>query len=189
MKSLRKIISVFGSSQTVSSDKVYQEAQIAGQCLARLGIEVYSGGYGGIMEAVSLGAFNAGGKTAGVTCDIFGDTPANRYIHQEIKTPTLYSRLETLIESADAYLVFPGSTGTMAEFLITFEVASKFALSKPILFWGNYWKSTVEQVQKLVNIGDSRIPAHKVQSAEKLQLHFIYDHPALCHSLENYYKE
>lgn len=167
------ILSVFGGSRLKYGGSLYHEAQKAGLCLAKLGIQIYSGGYSGIMEAISRGAAEGGGRPVGVTCSIFGDTPPNRYVYREIKCPTIYSRLEKLIETADAYLIFPGATGTMAEIMVTFEVSSKFAHSRPIIFWKDYWKSIVHQVESLITIGDSRIPLKKNKYPSSLPISFV----------------
>jgi uncharacterized protein (TIGR00725 family) len=51
-----KIITVFGSSRPQEGDADYAEARALGEHLAKAGFAVCSGGYGGVMEAVSRGA-------------------------------------------------------------------------------------------------------------------------------------
>ena len=46
----------------------YLEALHLGELLAKAGHEVVTGGYMGVMEAVSRGAAEAGGNVIGVTC-------------------------------------------------------------------------------------------------------------------------
>jgi uncharacterized protein (TIGR00725 family) len=58
-----KIVTVFGSSRPRSGDAQYADAQALGGELAAKGFVVCSGGYGGVMEAVSRGAKEAGGRT------------------------------------------------------------------------------------------------------------------------------
>ena len=50
------VVTVFGSSRPHEGDADYEEARILGRCLAKHGFFVCSGGYGGVMEAVSRGA-------------------------------------------------------------------------------------------------------------------------------------
>src|SRR5262249_37481103 len=66
-----KIVTVFGSSRPRSDDPDYAEAFELGKALAQNGFAVCSGGYAGVMEAVSRGAKEAGGKTYGVTAEFF----------------------------------------------------------------------------------------------------------------------
>ena len=58
-------VSVFGGSQTREGDAAYTEAQALGRLLAERGHTVLTGGYIGVMEAVSRGAHEGGGDDAG----------------------------------------------------------------------------------------------------------------------------
>ena len=51
-----KIVTVFGSSRPRAGEAHYAQAQALGAELATKGLIVCSGGYGGVMEAVSRGA-------------------------------------------------------------------------------------------------------------------------------------
>src|SRR5436190_20765313 len=66
-----RVITVFGSSRPQDGDADYSDARSLGGELARAGFAVCSGGYGGVMEAVSRGVKEAGGKTYGVTAERF----------------------------------------------------------------------------------------------------------------------
>ena len=55
-------VAVFGSSELRETDRAYQLAYRTGQALARAGFSVVTGGYGGVMEAASRGARDAGGR-------------------------------------------------------------------------------------------------------------------------------
>jgi predicted Rossmann-fold nucleotide-binding protein len=71
MKRQAKIVTVFGSSRPREGDAQYAQARELGAALAEKGIIVCSGGYGGVMEAVSRGAKEAGGRTLAVTAQFF----------------------------------------------------------------------------------------------------------------------
>jgi len=66
-----KVITVFGSSRPEEEHADYAEAQELGRALAESGFAVCSGGYGGVMEAVSRGAREAGGRVLAVTSSFF----------------------------------------------------------------------------------------------------------------------
>jgi len=53
---MERIITVFGSSRPRENEADYEEAMALGQALGEAGFAVCSGGYGGVMEAVSRGA-------------------------------------------------------------------------------------------------------------------------------------
>ncbi|MGH9739264.1 MAG: LOG family protein, partial [Candidatus Acidiferrales bacterium] len=62
-----QIVTVFGSSRPKSDDPQYESARALGAALAQKGWVVCSGGYAGVMEAVSRGAKEAGGRTLAIT--------------------------------------------------------------------------------------------------------------------------
>ena len=81
-------ISVFGGSQPREGSTAYAEAQQLGRLLAERGHVVLTGGYIGVMEAVSRGAREAGGHVIGVTSeDIEAWRPikANAWVMEELR--------------------------------------------------------------------------------------------------------
>ncbi len=59
------VVTVFGSSMAPAGDELYRSAERLGRMLAERGARVASGGYGGVMEAVSRGARAAGRQARG----------------------------------------------------------------------------------------------------------------------------
>ena len=60
-------ITVFGGSRCGPESAEYKEALKLGRLLVEAGFDVCSGGYAGVMEAISRGAHEAGGHVIGVT--------------------------------------------------------------------------------------------------------------------------
>jgi uncharacterized protein (TIGR00725 family) len=75
---------VFGSSRPQENDADYREARKLGRVLSQAGFAVCSGGYGGVMEAVSRGAKEAGGKVYGITAEFFARR-ANQWVDVEVR--------------------------------------------------------------------------------------------------------
>jgi len=50
----RPIVAVFGSSQPRRDDELYKSSLLMGELLGRLGFDVMTGGYKGVMEAVTV---------------------------------------------------------------------------------------------------------------------------------------
>src|ERR1700675_2690400 len=119
-----KIVTVFGSSRPREGEADYEEARVLGRALAKHGFAVCSGGYGGVMEAVSRGAKEAGGKTYGVTADFFG-RPANKWIDVEVRMKTWEERLFELIRLGNGFVACKGGTGTLVEFAVVWEMLNK----------------------------------------------------------------
>ena len=73
------VVTVFGSSRPREGEPDYEEARVLGRALARHGFTICSGGYGGVMEGVSRGAKEAGGRTYGVTAEFFKAAKLNAW--------------------------------------------------------------------------------------------------------------
>jgi uncharacterized protein (TIGR00730 family) len=145
-----RIVAIFGSGQVKPGDEAYKIAYKTGRLLAEAGFTIINGGYGGIMIACAEAAVKAGGKTIGVTCRAFGRSGANKYITREVETKTLDERLSLLIKTADAYIVLPGSTGTLLELAAVWELKNKGFIDKdkPFILIGDFWRPLVELVTK-----------------------------------------
>ena len=50
------VVAVFGASVSLPGDQLYEQGVRCGRLLAEAGFGVATGGYAGVMEAVSLGA-------------------------------------------------------------------------------------------------------------------------------------
>ena len=81
---MKKTITVFGSSQPVETDDQYKLAYELGVLLAKNGFDICTGGFFGIMEAVSKGVVENGGEAIGVTVNNWG-SDGNKYLTKEIK--------------------------------------------------------------------------------------------------------
>jgi uncharacterized protein (TIGR00730 family) len=144
----RPLVSVFGSSRPEDGSPEYAVARELGRQLAGGGYGVCNGGYGGTMEASARGAKEGGGATVGVVTSFFS-TEANRYIDEKIIEPTLVARLLKLIELGDAYVVLPGSTGTLLELSAVWEFMNKRIMPpKPLVAVGEFWNPVVATLRQ-----------------------------------------
>jgi uncharacterized protein (TIGR00730 family) len=145
-------ISVFGGSQPKAGDAAYAEAQELGKLLAQRGYTILTGGYIGTMEAVSRGAFEAGGHVIGVTCvDIenWRKVGANRWVTEERRKKTLIERLQALVEGCDAALALPGGPGTLTEVALMWNLMIVESLNRrPLILIGDGWQAVFDQVFK-----------------------------------------
>jgi uncharacterized protein (TIGR00725 family) len=144
-----KIVTVFGSSRPEVGDADYEEARALGEALAKRGLAVCTGGYGGTMEAASRGAKEAGGKTYGVTAEFFGNT-ANAWVDVEVRKKTWDERLFALIEMGDGFVACKGGTGTLVELAVVWEMLNKGVMArKPIVALGNFWRPILDRVREV----------------------------------------
>ena len=110
------LIAIYGSSSVGPSDPAYRMAFELGGELARAGAAIVTGGYGGVMEAASRGAHEAGGDVVGVTVELFERRgPVNAWVREHVHTTDLFERIGTIVRRSDGFVVAPGSIGTLAE--------------------------------------------------------------------------
>ena len=147
-------VTVFGSSRPREGDADYEEARLLGRALAESGYGVCSGGYGGVMEGVSRGAKERGGKTYGVTAEFF-KARVNRWIDAEVRVKTWQERLFELIRVADGFVACKGGTGTLVELAVVWEMLNKSVMAgKPFAVLGDFWQPILERVRE-VELGHS----------------------------------
>src|ERR1700683_3055906 len=140
MKRQAKVVTVFGSSRLHAGDAHYTQAHELGAALAAKGFVVCSGGYGGVMEAVSRGAKEAGGRTLGVTAQFFR-AATNPWVDEEIRVKTWKERLFELIKRGHGYVACPGGTGTLVELAVVWEMLNKGAMRKrPLVALSDFWQ-------------------------------------------------
>ena len=140
-------IAVFGSSQPRPGTEQYEKAQQLGSTLAKAGWAVVTGGYRGIMEAVSRGAKESGGSTIGVTTAFFGKKglSPNDFVDTEIQTPTYADRLLKLTEISEGYVIMRGGSGTLTELFFSWELEKNKSIPpRPIVLYGNQWQRIID---------------------------------------------
>lgn len=137
----RPLIAVFGSSTVTPRHAAWPLALELGRQLALAGADVMTGGYGGVMEACSRGAHEAGGHVIGVTVELFAARgPANRWVKERVHTRRLYDRLDFLMERASGFVVLPGSIGTLTELFLAWTLVSVHGRPPaPIVLLGEHW--------------------------------------------------
>ena len=147
-------IAVYGGAQPKLGDEVYQQGIQLGQWIAENGHTVLTGGYTGIMEAVSKGAAEKGGKVIGVTCqelENWRNNRANQWVSEEWKLPTLRERLWTILSNSDLGIAMPGGIGTLAEISMLWNHQIIGILSNsPIILVGEEWHKVFESFFSLL---------------------------------------
>ena len=145
-------MAVFGSSAATEADVLYLEAMRLGALLGGAGHVVATGGYGGVMEAVSRGAAEADGRVVGVVAPtVFPHrSGANRWVHEEIRAASITERIHLLVSLADATIALPGSIGTATELMVAWNVNHVASASgRPPLVHvavGSHWDDLISLV-------------------------------------------
>ena len=150
-----KSIIIFCSAQPRQDSAAYERARDLGRRLAQEGFVVVNGGYTGTMEGVSRGAVEAGGAAHGVTCAVFDNRrpTGNAYLSKAIHTPDLLTRLRTLIELGDAYLVLDGGVGTLLELFAVWNLRAIHSNEKPCILIGAHWRQVLDGLIRQTQLG------------------------------------
>lgn len=118
------IISVIGAG--TCNNEIYSIAEEIGKLIAQKGATLVTGGLGGVMEAASKGAIEAGGTTVGILPG-FSKEDANKYVSIPITTGLSHARNIIIARSADAVIAVSGEYGTLS------EIAVALKLGKPVI--------------------------------------------------------
>lgn len=154
-------VTFFGSARTIEGDEDYTNAKELGRRISQeLGYVVTTGGAGGIMAAANRGAFEAGGKSLGLTIRLPKEQTTNHFINEQVDFKYFFVRKVCLSFSAETYIYFPGGFGTMDELfeILTLVQTKKIPAVPVILFGKKYW-SKFDDFIKNVLLDDNKISA------------------------------
>lgn len=109
---------------------------------------VCTGGGSGIMEAVSRGASEAGGKSIGFNISLPYEQALNDFIPRDLAFEFHYFFIRKFwfAYMAKALVVFPGGFGTLDELteILTLIQTGKFQKKLPVVLFGtDYWKKVI----------------------------------------------
>ena len=149
-------VAVFGGASPRPEHPIYQDGLRLGALLAQTGCAVITGGYGGLMEAVSRGAAEAGGHVIGATCteiESWRGSTKNQWVNEEWRSETLMDRLTRIMDGCDAAIALPGGPGTLVEISLFWNRMLIESLpSKPLILIGSEWQTVmVSFLQQLGN--------------------------------------
>ncbi len=153
---MEKTITIFGSSLPRPGDREYEDAYKLGKLLALKDFNVCTGGYQGIMDAVSKGAVENGAEAIGITVDLWGSV-TSKYLTKEIRCKNLFERISKLIETGDGYVILQGGTGTLLELAAVWELMNKnLHKQKPAACHSKMWKEIVGIMEKQIDLEGRR---------------------------------
>ena len=123
--------------------------------MVEAGFEVCSGGYAGVMEAISRGAHKAGGEVVGVTMTQFKSSP-NGFLKTVIPSADFYARLQSLIRGSVGYVALRGGMGTVTEVsLVWNKLVMRVLPPRPLILLGECWPKVMTDLRKHLVISDS----------------------------------
>jgi len=113
-------------------------ARAIGRDVARRGAVLLTGGRGGVMEAATQGAREAGGLTVGILPGADPeDTPPNPFVEIALFTGLGEARNWINVSASDAVIAVGGGFGTLS------EIALALKARKPVVLLGS-WRLEIE---------------------------------------------
>ena len=156
-------LALYCGSSTGNNPVYAREAARFGKMCAQKSLTLYFGGGSiGLMGAAAEACLSKGGKVIGVAPDFFtqGEVLATN-LTEMILVKTMSERKQLLEEKSDAFVVFPGSYGTMDELFEMVTDAQLGMHTKPIVIYNymGYYDFLLRQLNKFMEEGFLR-PFH-----------------------------
>ena len=117
-------ISVIGAGE--GDEEILRDAEEVGRGIAEAGAVLVCGGLGGVMEAASRGASEAGGTVLGILPTL-SPADANPYVTHAVATGTGHARNLAVVASGEAVIAVGGEWGTLS------EIAYARKLGRPVV--------------------------------------------------------
>lgn len=147
---MKKVATLFGGAINDTETQEYKDTVEIGKLLAKKGYNIKSGGYRGLMEAVSKGGKEGGAYVTGVTCASFGSTKGNNFLNDTIEAKDIFDRLRSLMDS-DLFVVQKGGVGTLAEFFLIWDIIRKKRVHPPVFLIGEHWRDILDSIVYVEN--------------------------------------
>jgi len=146
-------VSIFGSSRIRRGDPIYEEVKGLSYELAKMGIDIVTGGGPGLMEAANSGAsegqVESKARTFGLAIHLPTEEAANPFVDKVFRHRTFFSRLHHFVRLSSAFIVMPGGIGTALELFMVWQLLQvKHMTEHPLILVGTMWGGLIEWVDR-----------------------------------------
>jgi uncharacterized protein (TIGR00725 family) len=121
-----RVVQIGVCGAAAADGELYEKAYAVGRLIALRGWAVVCGGLGGVMEAASKGASDAGGVVIGIIPG-YESNAANPHVTYTVATGMGHARNVIIAASADAVISVGGGYGTLS------EIALATKLGRPVV--------------------------------------------------------
>jgi uncharacterized protein (TIGR00730 family) len=170
---------VLGSARLTDADSAWAPAEELGRLLAEAGAQVVTGGYGGLMAAVSRGAHSAGGSVVGLAMSGWTKLEPNEWNTEIQWSDTYPERLAALLDS-EGVVALDGGVGTLSELAVVWAAAQTEIRRPRIVALGSRWARLLPTLRRELIVDDRDMTlvqlAHTPQEA--IELLFAPGEPA-----------
>ena len=145
-------VSIFGSSRIRRGDPIYEEVKKLSMELARMGVDIVTGGGPGLMEAANSGAIEgqieSRSRSYGLAIHLPSEEQSNPFVDKVFRHRTFFSRLHHFVRLSSAFIVMPGGIGTALELFMVWQLLQvKHMKSHPLILVGTMWPPLIEWIQ------------------------------------------
>ena len=146
-------VSIFGSSRIRRGDPIYEEVKKLSYDLAKMGIDIVTGGGPGLMEAANSGAtegqIESKARSYGLAIHLPSEEDANPFVNKVFRHRTFFSRLHHFVRLSSAFIVMPGGIGTALELFMVWQLLQvKHMREHPLVLVGTMWEGLIEWVEQ-----------------------------------------
>src|SRR6059058_3148894 len=146
-------VSIFGSSRIRRGDPIYEEVKSLSFELARMGVDIVTGGGPGLMEAANSGASEgqkeSKARTFGLAIHLPTEEAANPFVDKVFRHRTFFSRLHHFVRLSSAFIVMPGGIGTALELFMVWQLLQvKHMTEHPLILVGTMWAGLIEWIDR-----------------------------------------
>jgi uncharacterized protein (TIGR00730 family) len=147
-------VGVMGSARLGEESAWWARARTLGGLLGGAGFAVVTGGYGGLMAAVSRGAHEQGGTVIGLPMRHWKNLEPNPWNGDLRWSESYATRLGHLL-ACDAVIALPGGVGTLAEMAVVWSALQTEQRPVPLVLLGECWPPVVRVLREQLVIGDA----------------------------------
>lgn len=145
-------VSIFGSSRIRRGDPIYEEVKKLSSELARMGVDIVTGGGPGLMEAANAGAvegqIGTQSRSFGLAIHLPTEEQANPFVDKVFRHRTFFSRLHHFIRLSSAFIVMPGGVGTALELFMVWQLLQvKHMKEHPLILVGTMWPGLIDWIR------------------------------------------
>jgi len=172
VKKFNPSVTFYGSTQMSENTEYYTKVRnLTYKISKELGYAILSGGGPGIMEAANRGAYEAGGKSIGLTIKLPHEQFTNKYVTDEIPFRYFFTRQLSMLYATEVCIFCPGGFGTLNELfeILTLQQTNKIGKIPIILFGSDFWNPIVETFKKILS------EEYKTIAKEDLNLFVVKD--------------
>lgn len=150
-------ITVYLGANEGDAPSLKQAVQELGTWIGKSGHAlIYGGSRCGLMGEIAESVLNAGGEVTGVEPQFFVDGELQHEgLTKLIVTQDMTERKTKMIELGDAFIAFPGGTGTLEEIAEVMSKVSLKHLDAPCILYNlnGYYDGLKELLNKMISMG------------------------------------